>query len=429
VGLYKWLENKLNKIIKNFFIKENNNGYIWNTVAGLINASEAVILSMVITRTNGLEDAGILAIAFAIGNLFANIGKFGVRNYQVSDIKEEFSFSNYFMSRMISAGLMLIVSAGYVIIQLLTSGYSLSKAVIVFLMCLIYLVESIEDVFWGLYQKKDALDVGAKIFSLRWGLTITGMSLVLIYQRDLILAMLAGVIITGIISLYTVYLTYPRFREEISWRIHKKDIVVLKKCVPLFGVLFMTFYVTNAPKYAIDRWLTEKDQACYGFIAMPVFIIELLNGFIYQPILVKMSIEWQSGNNKVFVQRVYKQCLIILGLTVVCLLGAWLLGIPVLSELYATNLNDYKTELLILLIGGGMLAIVGFFSTLMTIMRKQRWIMWGFIVIAFLAAFFSDYCVKEYGVLGASVLYTALMMVLAIIFVGMFCVNIGRQEK
>lgn len=419
----------MNKNIKHFLIKENNNGYIWNTVAGLINASEAVVLSMVITRTNGLEDAGILTIAFAIGNLFANIGKFGVRNYQVSDMNGEFSFSNYFISRMISTGLMLIVSAGYVIIQLLTSSYSFSKAAIVFFMCLIYLVESIEDVYWGLYQKKNALDVGAKMFSLRWGLTMMGMSLVLIYQHDLLLAMLTGVMITGVVFIYTVYLTYPKFREDIEWGIHWKDIAVLKKCVPLFGVLFMTFYVTNVPKYAIDRWLTEKDQACYGFIAMPVFVIELLNGFIYQPVLVKMSLEWQSGNKKAFIQRVHRQCLIILGLTIICLSGAWLLGIPVLSALYATNLKDYKIELMVLLIGGGMLAIVGFFSTLMTIMRKQKWIMWGFIVISLLAMLFSDYCVKGYGVLGASVLYTVLMMVLAVGFVGMFCIHVRRTES
>ncbi len=418
----------MNKIITHFLIKENNNGYIWNTAAGLVNASEAVILSMVITRTNSLSDAGILTIAFAVGNLFANIGKFGVRNYQVSDIKEEFSFSNYFNARVISAGMMLVVSIVYIFIKTQTGGYSGGKAAAIFFMCLIYLIESMEDVFWGLYQKKNALDVGAKMFCIRWGLAIAGMSLLLIYRHNLFQAMLAGLLISVFIFVYLLFLTYPHFKEPLKWEISRQDFIVLKKCLPLFLVLFMTFYITNAPKYAIDRWLTEEAQACYGFIAMPVFVIELLNGFIYQPVLVKMSTEWEMGDKKALIRRVYKQCLMIILLTLICLAGAYLLGIPVLSVLYATDLSGYKAELLILLIGGGMLAVVGFFGTLMTIMRKQKWIMWGFIMISFMSMISFDYCVKNHGVFGAAVLYTILMAILAVMFVGMFCINMKSDN-
>lgn len=414
----------MNKRIIGFLIKENNNGYIWNTVAGLINASEAVILSMVITRTNHLSDAGILSIAFAIGNLFANIGKFGVRNYQVSDIRGEFSFSNYLIARIISVGIMLTVSMVYIVIQIQRADYSVSKAIIILFMCLIYCVESIEDVFGGLYQNKNALDVGAKMFCIRWGLTIVGISLVLTCRHDLFQAMLVGLLISATIFAYLLYLTYPHFREQVQWKLCKKDFMVLKSCLPLFLVLFMTFYIANAPKYAIDRWLTEEIQACYGFIAMPVFVVELLNGFIYQPVLVKMSMEWEMGDKKAFLKRVYKQCLIILGLTFICLVGAYLLGIPVLSMLYATNLSNYKIELLILLLGGGMLAVVGFFGTLMTIMRKQKWIMWGFITISFIAMISCDYCVRNYGVFGAAALYSILMTILAVVFVGMFFIGL-----
>ena len=420
----------MNILVKKFLIKKSNNGYFWNTIAGIINASEAVILSMVITRTNGLEDAGILTIAFAIGNLFANIGKFGVRNYQVSDINEEFSFSNYFIARMISAMIMLVVSVGYIVMQMKESDrYSCSKAMIIFLMCIIYLIESVEDVFWGLYQKRNALDVGAKMFSIRWVLTIVLMALVLIYKHDLLQAIGAGAVISGLVFLYLLWLTFPYFKEKIVWGIHRKDILVLKVCTPLFGVLFMTFYITNAPKYSIDRWLTESEQACYGFIAMPVFVIELLNGFIYQPVLVKMSMEWQTGDRDGFLKRIYKQSIIILCLLIFCLVGADLIGIPILSILYAVDLSNYKIELLILLIGGGMLAVVGYFCTLMTIMRKQKWVMYGFLLVSILSVFLSDYCVKNYGVRGASVLYTVLMTVLAAIFTGMLCIILGRAKE
>lgn len=47
---------------------KKGNGYFWNSTAGLLYAGEAVILSIAVTRTSGLADAGILSMAFAIGH-------------------------------------------------------------------------------------------------------------------------------------------------------------------------------------------------------------------------------------------------------------------------------------------------------------------------------------------------------------------------
>lgn len=412
--------------IRAFFIRENNNGYIWNIIAGLINASEAIILSMIITRTNGLTDAGILNIAFAVGNLFMHIGKFGVNTYQVSDIKHEFSFSDYFKARLVSMMFMLITSVIYLGVKITNAEYSYSKAAIVFIICMIYMVESLEDVFWGLYQQKNALDVGAKIFSVRWVMTLVGMSIVLIWRHDLFNAVLIGLIISCVVLGYSLYITYPFFGEKIVCRIGKGDFKVLKKCFPLFLVMFLTYYVINAPKYAIDRWLEEEVQACYGFIAMPIFVIGLLNQFIYRPVIVKMSMEWNDGDVKKLLSRVYKQCIIVAVITIICIAGAYIAGIPVLSILYATDLSEYKNALLILLTGGGMLALVGFFSVLMTIMRKQTWSMYVFIAFAVFDSVLYDYCVRNYDVLGVSISYLASMTLLAVIFWVMFMINVKK---
>ena len=54
------------------------NKYFWNTAAGLLNAAEAVILGMLTTRLAGVEAAGILTIAFSVGNLFSSVGRWGI---------------------------------------------------------------------------------------------------------------------------------------------------------------------------------------------------------------------------------------------------------------------------------------------------------------------------------------------------------------
>lgn len=392
---------------------KNGNGYFWNSAAGILNAGEAVVLSMAVTRTTGLADAGVLSMAFAAGNLMMTIGKFGVRSYQSTDAEELFSFSDYFWARIVTIVLMAAASLLYVFYCVQEKGYSGKKAAVILSFCFIYMVESLEDVFWGLYQQKHALDAGAKLFIFRWVCILTVCILSLHLTKDLCMASVLGA--AAGLTAFCLWnpLLFCGFGEKILYVRTKNVKRVLQQCFPLFAASFMTIYVTNAPKYAIDRCLTEEVQACYGFVAMPVFVIELLNAFLYQPLLVCMAMEWKSRRLDSLRLRVKKQCLLLPGVSGVCLLGAYFFGIPVLSALYKTDLRAYKPEMLLLLSGGAMFAYAGYFSVLLTIMRKQKVIMAAYAVILVLSFVLSDGLVRRAGVMGAAVLYMLLMTVLA----------------
>ena len=160
------------------------NCYFWNSFAGLVNASEAIILSMIITRVTGVNEAGIISIAFAIGNLLVTIGKFGVRSYQVTDTQNNYTFADYFWLRIITTFMMVLVCIGYVFVNIWSHNYTFIKAIVILSICGIYVFESIEDVFWGQYQKKGRLDIGGRIFSYRWILTIIVFCLTIILTRE-----------------------------------------------------------------------------------------------------------------------------------------------------------------------------------------------------------------------------------------------------
>lgn len=408
---------------------QRNREYFWNTAAGVLNAAEAVILSMVVTRTNGLSDAGVLSIAFAVGNLMMTIGKFGVRSYQVTDAEGNYSFAEYLLARILTVVLMAVISITYLAYCVHEKGYTSKKAAIILTFCFIYMVESVEDVFWGLYQVRQALDAGAKIFILRWVAILAVCIQLLVRYKDLRLSSFYGAA-TGL-AVFCVYNTivFRRFHER-SGAVRAKAIrQILCQCFPLFMVSFLMIYITNAPKYAIDRYLSEEIQACYGFIAMPVFVIEMLNGFIYQPSLVQLALEWKERKLGHFRERAIWQCVILLGLMAVCLFGAYLCGIPVLSALYGTDLAGYKAELLVLLYGGGMLAYAGYFGVLLTIMRRQTVIMYGYAGISVLSLAFSDRMVRAYGVMGAAVLYALLMTLLAFMLSIACWYNYRKIEK
>lgn len=401
--------------------------FIWNTFAGLVNAAEAVILLMVVGRTNGLEDAGILTIAFAIGNLMMTIGRYGVRNYQVTDVEEKLSFGSYFTHRICTVFLMGIVTGTYLIYAWHFNGYSEYKCWAILLICLIYMAESLEDVFWGLYQKNGRIDIGAKVFIGRWALHLVVTSIGMCLTHQMIQSLFWGFLAGAFASLAAnrkIITTYYK-GSFIQWSGVKQ---IFSSCFPLFIVAFLTNYVSSAPKYAIDKYMYEADQACYGYIAMPVFVVMLFSSFVYQPMLTDIADEWNEQNMHSLQNRILKIVIAVLGLTAICLAGAYVCGIPVLSWLYATDLGRYKKELLILMIAGGGLGLVTFASTLLTVIRKQKITMLGYVFIALLAKLFFGHMVKSAGLSGAAGFYAVLMWALAAFYGGVIYWQMRKER-
>lgn len=418
--------------IKEFFLNDRNierNSYIWNMIGSMLMAFQSVIMLMILTRTLGLLEAGIFTIAYANANLFLTIGKYGMRYFQVSDMKNQFKFAEYKISRIITSITMMIVALAYVIYATSSNGYSMEKTQVIIWMCLFKVVDGAEDVYNGLYQKNSRLDIASRVMAVRLIITIIVFGLGLILLKDLLAALIITTIVTaGSFIIFKLW-TFESFKEKkakINW---KNVVLLLKQCFPLFAGAFLSFYIGNAPKYAIDSMLTDELQACYGFIAMPVFVIGLLNNFIFNPMLHQLSILWNEKKTRAFVMKTVRQVGIVVIITGVCIIGAYLLGIPVLSWLYNTDLAAYKTELLILLLGGGFLGLSGLLNAVITIIRYQKKLMWGYAGVAILAYVFSNVIVEKYEMMGAAVLYTVLMGVLCIAFAGIFLYGIVRNNK
>lgn len=418
--------------LKKFILNDQNidrDSFIWNMIGSMLVAFQSVIMLMILTRILGLVDAGIFTIAFANANLFLNIGKYGMRNFQVSDVKRQFTFADYKASRIITTIAMLLTSIGYTLYTAYENTYSIEKTQIIIWMCLFKIVDAVEDIYHGYYQQENRLDIASKCLALRMLSTILVFSLGLIFFKNQLIALIISTVLTTFLFLIFTKWTIGEFRSS-SVKYNKENVrLLLKLCFPLFAGAFLSFYIGNAPKYAIDATLSDELQACYGFIAMPVFVIGLLNSFIFNPMLYKMTQLWDSGKTKKFVTQTVIQSGIIFLITIICMGGAYFLGIPVLSWLYNTELSPYKTELLILLLGGGFLGFSGLLNAFITIIRCQKWIMWGYVLIAILAFLFSNPIVEMHGMLGAAILYTALMGGLCIIFVLLFIYGIFKHKN
>ena len=68
-------------------------------------------------------------------------------------------------------------------------------------------------------------------------------------------------------------------------------------------------------------------------------------------------------------------------------------------------------------------------STVITIIRFQKGIAWGYAGVAVLAYVFSNPVISKYGIMGAVVLYVMLMVILCLCFAGLFISGVYIQNK
>ena len=94
-------ENKLS-------LKKN---MLYNTIGTSIYLGLQWLITILVVRASGYEDAGILSLAMSISNTIYAISSFGMRGYQSSDIKEEFDNYTYVLSRIITCLIGIIIGS------------------------------------------------------------------------------------------------------------------------------------------------------------------------------------------------------------------------------------------------------------------------------------------------------------------------------
>lgn len=404
--------------------RQDAGNFLWNAVGGVLNAGQSVFLLIVITRVCGLEAAGIFSIAFATGNLFLYLGNYGVRNYQVSDLSEKYSFPDYLRHRLCTVLLMLAAAAVYTAWSAKT-GY---KTSCVLAMCACKAVDCLEEVFEGRYQQKGRLDRSGKLVTFRLLVSIGGMIAVLLVTRDLLTAVWWGVFLAVAASALIIW----RYRETAAFERTAFSFFgiagLMRECFPVCAANFLSFYLINEPKYAIDAAMDETAQACYNFIAMPVFVIQLLNMFLYQPMLIRMTASWENGRRKEFLGYFGRICGALALISAPILLAAWIFGIPVLSWLYATDLSALRTELLLIMTGGIFLAFNGFYCAVLTIMRKQREIPLTYLAGAVLSLVSTPVMVRESGIVGAVLSFVLVMAAVTVLLTAQFAFALRNKD-
>ncbi len=408
--------------------------YIWNITGSMANALISVVVLMLVTRTLNENETDIFSIAWSISQLMATIGTFQIRVYQATDVTGIFRFRQYLIFRFLSIAAMLISSALYTVIR----GYGLYKAVIILIICLSKAVDSLCDVYEGEFQQRNRLDLAGKALTFRVIVEMIMFAAALYLTNNLLFA--ASVFLTA--SVISFFCYDLRYRFCVFGREQKKEkeqdslfwiFQMFREGLPLFVNAFIMTSITNTPKMIMDEAIEQGlmnpgTQTNYNILFMPASVLTLIY-IVFRPLLTQMALDWAEGKVKKFLAVIGKIMAGLIAIAVVVLAGSALLGIPVLSLIYAVDLSGYRNTLLLIMVGGCFYTLAAVLDNALVVMRRQY-----VLVVSYLAAWIYSRAVagsliRKWDLMGAAWTYTSAMLVFFAVTLAIFLWNLFRINK
>ena len=399
--------------------------FIWNTIGSIFASLLSVVLLFVITRVNGVDDAGMFSIAFSSATILYTIADSQVRVFQVTDTDRKYGFGVYLSVRNILSLLMLIAGVIFVFV----SRYDWQKALVCLGLVVFRMIDALSETYQGEFQLDGRLDIGGKSVFYRMLVSLVIFGVVDIVSKNLLVSIFCMCLTNFIIWIAYDRRLVKRYNTERSSKNMQEIKEVIYACFPLFVSMFLNNYIINAPKYAIDKYMTYEMQTYFNIIYLPTFVINLMSIFVLKPMLKTMGIMWNTDQKKKFAGILGKMILAILLLTIVAEVVGYFIGIPILSWIYGVNLKPYKIELLILIVSGGLSAITVALLYALSTMRCQGKSSLAYIAAAVSGVILPYYMVSRWGILGASVSSVGIMAILSMGLLGIFLGELRTKKS
>ena len=386
--------------------------YLWNTAASLMTSLATVVMLLVVTRTAGIRAAGVYSLAIAVGQQFQTLGMYEVRTYHVTDLRHRFTFGTYLATRIVTVALMLVGITTYAVL----SSSDVHHCVLVTLVASLRVFDAFEDVYVCELQRVGRLDLGGRACFWRALSTTVVFSLTLALTGSLLTSTVTTLVLS-VLTTVLVYLPPSRglFPLRPAWAPGPVGQVLLA-CLPLFGASFISMYLSNAPRFAIDRYLDPTQQGYFAILFMPAVTINLMSLVIFRPLLTPMAALWARGARPEFTRLVRRGLASALAAFGVVALITYVAGPPLLALVFGKDVSAFSVELMVLVAGGAMNAASVVLYYALATMRLQRTIFLGYALAALVMTALCLTLVPAHALLGAALAYSGAMGVLTLSF-------------
>lgn len=346
--------------------KGNLKSIIWNTLGMSFSSTISLILLIVVTRINGIENSGTFSFLFSFCLIIYTITLYGGRVYQVSDYKNQYKYNEYYSLKIVTSILSAIVLFTYLYIY----KYSIDAIVISFLLLFVKMLDAFSDTIYGTFQKNGRLDLVGKSLTLR-----TVVSVLVFIIADYITKDIVFSVFLYSVSNLLIFILYDKYNEK---KFEKQKLVFNKQIFQLMlstKYIFLNNFITNIlmniPRFVVRSVYTTEELGYFGILIMIPTVLSLFGQFIVQPILISLTNAYSQKDRETFNKYLYICFKYLYVIVFLCSIAAYFLGPQVLKIMYGVDFEYYRVSLLFLIIGGAFNVLSYVISTALNVFRKM----------------------------------------------------------
>ncbi len=387
-------------------------------------------LLVVLARLGTPEMVGQFALALAITApvlLFSNLG---LRPLQSTDAHHQFVFGDYLTLRLI----MNAVALGVII--LIATQYRIDMAATIFVVGVAKCVEAVSDVYFGLLQKHERMDLIARSLCLKGFFSLIAFTsgfllfgTVLGASGGLLLAWSIVLFIYDIRKGHTI-LALTQSLSRVTPASRSFQIRTLMALAVPLGIGGMLLSLNSSmPRYFIELYWGERSLGIYAGMAYVTVAMGMLVNSVGQSLSPRLSQYWAAGSLRSFRGLLGKFALFA---TIWGLLG---IGVGVVGEakiltlLYGNEFTDHSETFVWLMAVAAishLSSVCGFGMTAARIIRSQSV---QFACVAVVGLIGSLILIPRYGLIGAAWSFGASLLTQLVLSFLCLSIEMSRRVK
>lgn len=296
-------------------------------------------LLMVLARLGTPEMVGQFSLALAITAPVVIFSNLGLRPLQSTDARDQFTFEEYILLR-------LAASAGaLVLIAVLAAQYRPQTAIVVMIVGVAKVVESVSDVYFGLLQKHERMELIARSLSLKGIVSVAMFTFGLLFSGSLLGA------VCGLVLAWAVILAaydMPNGKVVLSRPIQVWPLSADWARLRTLGVLAVPLGIgsmllslnTSVPRYFLEAYWGDRALGLYAGMAYVAVATGMLVNSVGQTVSPRLAREWATGALGPFNRLLLRFTLFAVAWGLLGIALSWFIGGRVLALLYGEQFSD-----------------------------------------------------------------------------------------
>lgn len=368
---------------------------LWAIVGNISYAVSQWLMLVAIIKFGSTEMAGQFGYALAVTAPIFLLTNLQLRTLIATDYSSEVSDNEYFTIRIITSCFAVFLCA----IVFLYHDWTIWFIIII--VALNKLIESLSDLLYGVFQKKELMRYVALSLIVRGVGSTIALSAILYYTKELKIALLGMVLIWFLVLIfYDLAKVRPKLNARwTSWKTWK---MIFRSGIPLGFVLMLVSLIENIPRYFIEYY---HNEAILGVFTGMVYI-RVAGGTIVNGLGQAWSHQiarYHQERNLVRMGRLFKKLMAAASLVgILGVLLAAFLGERLLTFIYNPEFAIYSREFFIIMVSGVfsyLASLIGAFMTAVRIIRPQPYIFASITLVGIIASYL---LIPSFGVLGAA---------------------------